>query len=121
MDRKAIGVVYFRPEVDAGRVRLVFAEVVHRCERRDAEFRDLLAEEKAGAHFHDRFRRRLDDEPIRATDAARIEQRIDGELRRARIGPFDPEFGERGEFFTGAQRRVDGKSTRGDAVNRPVA
>src|SRR5438552_12779966 len=121
MNRKSVGIVDLGAEVDAAQVGLVLAEEVHRCERGDADLRDLLAEENAGAHFHGRLDARLYYETIRTGHAARIEKGIDRELRRGGLRPFDPEFRECRKFLARAERRVDGKTARRDAVDLPFA
>ena len=56
------------------------------------------------------------DEAVRARHAFRVEQRVDRELLRLRVGPLDPELGEARELLARAERGVDGEPARRQAV-----
>src|SRR6266513_2573375 len=103
-------------EVRPRHIRLILAEKIHRRERRQGEFRNLLPQKDARAYFHDRIDAGLQHEAVSARDAARVQQRVDRQLRSAGIWAFDPELGERREFLARRERGIDRETSRGDTV-----
>ena len=112
MDRQAVGIVNLRAEVRARRIRLILAEKIHRRERRKAEFRNLLPQKDACAYFHERIDAGLQHESVSTRDTARVQQRVDRQLRSAGIGAFYPELGERRKFLARRERGVDRETSR---------
>ncbi len=101
-------------------MRLVLAECVHAGERRDAERRNLIAQEDAHAHVHHRLGAWMNVELIRTARARRIEQCVHGQHPSIGRGPHDPELGEAREFLALASRRVDGEAAGREAIPKAL-
>jgi hypothetical protein len=75
---------------------MVLAEIEHARQRREPKLRDVLPQIELRAHLDHRVLSRLQHETIRTGGARRIEQRIQTQFARLRIGSLDPELVNRG-------------------------
>ena len=96
---------------------MVLAKIEHARQRRESELRNVLPQVKLGAHFEHRVLSGLQHETIRTAGARRIEQRVQTQFARLRVGALDPELGEPRKLLAGHQRSVDREAAR----RKPVA
>src|SRR5689334_14325399 len=120
VDRQAVRVMDLWSVVVATRP-LVGAEEEHARQRRQTELAAALAHEEPRVDVERRRDAGLQNEPVRAGDARRVEHRVDRELLRRRRWTLEPELHETRELLAAALRGVDGERAGGQAVALPSA